>query len=186
MTPRILILYGTTDGHTGKIAQRLGGMLQILGAHVDVVDAGGGVPVPGPHDYAGVIVAASVQAGGYQRGVGRWVSANAEALRSKPSAFLSVCLGVLQNDPGVQREVAAIVDRFLSRLSWKPSLTKTVAGALLYTRYNWLKRWVMVRITRKAGGATDTSRDYEYTDWEDLRAFAAAFHQLVEREASRV
>jgi len=33
----------------------------------------------------------------------------------------------------------------------------------------------MRRIARKEGGDTDTSRDYEYTDWNDLRAFGEAF-----------
>jgi hypothetical protein len=49
---------------------------------------------------------------------------------------------------------------------------KEVAGALKYTRYGWLKRRVMRYIAGKAGGSTDTSRDHEYTDWEDLRVFA--------------
>lgn len=182
--PRLLVLYGTTDGQTGKIAERLGGMLQSLGADVDVVDAGGGIPEPRPEDYAGVIVAASVQASNYQKAVERWLRAHAVALRSKPSAFLSVCLGVLQDDPGVQREVAAIMDQFLARLSWKPSMTRSVAGALLYTRYDWIKRWIMLRISRKAGGDTDTSRDYEYTDWSAIKDFATEFHRLVTRETS--
>jgi menaquinone-dependent protoporphyrinogen oxidase len=33
----------------------------------------------------------------------------------------------------------------------------------------------MKRIVSKGGGDTDTSRDYEYTDWEDLRTFAREF-----------
>jgi menaquinone-dependent protoporphyrinogen oxidase len=50
-----------------------------------------------------------------------------------------------------------------------------VAGALLYTQYGWLTRWFMKRIVTKAGGDTDTTRDYEYTDWNDLRTFAREF-----------
>ena len=37
----------------------------------------------------------------------------------------------------------------------------------------------MKRIVAKAGGGTDTTRDYEYTDWNDLRAFALEFLQAV-------
>ena len=33
----------------------------------------------------------------------------------------------------------------------------------------------MKRIARKAGGATDTSRDYEYTDWAALDEFVDRF-----------
>jgi menaquinone-dependent protoporphyrinogen oxidase len=33
----------------------------------------------------------------------------------------------------------------------------------------------MRRISRKEGGDTDTSRDYEYTDWAAVDRFAAEF-----------
>jgi menaquinone-dependent protoporphyrinogen oxidase len=34
---------------------------------------------------------------------------------------------------------------------------------------------MMRRIVSKARGDTDTSRDYEYTDWADLEQFARDF-----------
>ena len=36
---RILILYGTTDGHTATIARRLASMLETRGAESDPIDA---------------------------------------------------------------------------------------------------------------------------------------------------
>jgi menaquinone-dependent protoporphyrinogen oxidase len=103
------------------------------------------------------------------------VRAHADVLNQKPSAFVSVSLAVLQPEAKVQQELSAIVDRFLKKTGWRPSTTKHVAGALAYSQYNWLTRRAMVRIARKAGGGTDTNRDYEYTDWADVRAFAGAF-----------
>jgi menaquinone-dependent protoporphyrinogen oxidase len=82
---------------------------------------------------------------------------------------------VLQHNAGVQRELATIVEKFLRSTGWQPTTVKTVAGALLYTQYNFIKRWVMRWIVRKAGGDTDTTRDYEYTDWKDLAQFAKSF-----------
>jgi hypothetical protein len=100
-----------------------------------------------------------------------------------PTAFFSVCLAVLQLDPVVQRDVETTVEKFLTSVAWRPTVVKSAAGTVLYTRYGWLKRWLMRRIVRKAGGGTDTSRDYEYTDWTDLERFAERFAALV---ASRV
>ena len=174
---RILVLYGTTDGHTRRIAASLGATLRTQGAEVDVIRAGR--PGPSPDDYDGIIVAASVHAGGFQRPVKQWVLTHAHEFGDKPTAFVSVCLGFLQQDPAVQNEVHAIVNRFLVATGWRPTITKLVGGALLYRQYNWIKRWVMKRIVAKAGGDTDTSRDYEYTDWNDLRAFAEQFGALV-------
>jgi menaquinone-dependent protoporphyrinogen oxidase len=174
---RILILYGTTDGHTAKIARRLSDTLRSRGADTDVVNLAHARPRPAGYD--GVIVAASVHTGTYQPEVRQWVRTHAQPLAAVPSAFLSVCLGVLQHEPEVQEEVAATIRRFLTSVGWEPTTTKAVAGALLYTQYGWLKRWVMRRIVRKAGGDIDTTRDYEYTDWADLDRFSESFAALV-------
>lgn len=175
--PRILVIYGTSTGHTRKVARTLGKLLRSQYHHVDVVEAG--VTAVDPGDYAGIIVAASVRAGKYQKPVHRWVEQHAPMLNKRPSAFVSVSLGVLQAEPKVQAHVAAIVNEFLRATGWRPWTTRNVAGALLYTKYNLLTRWFMKRIAAKAGGDTDTSRDYEYTDWADVRAFAAEFERLI-------
>jgi menaquinone-dependent protoporphyrinogen oxidase len=174
--PRLLILYGTTEGHTAKVARFLADQLHSQGADLDLIEAG--TSDPDPRDYTAVIVAASVHAGGYQKSVVRWVRAHAEALGYTPSAFVSVCLAVLQNNPKVERDLTEITDRFAAQTEWDPTCIKRVAGAIPYTRYGWLKRMVMRHIVKKAGGSTDVSRDHEYTDWEDLRAFAKAFHAM--------
>ena len=180
---RVLVLYGTTDGQTAKIARAIGGTLREEGVDADVVDAR--VVSPELGGYAGVVVAASVHAGGYQRAVKGWVRAHARELQGIHTAFVSVCLGILQHDPAVDRELEAISERFIAQTRWRPGFIKTVAGALPYTRYNWLKRLVLKRIVRKAGGDTDTSRDSEYTDWNDLQAFAVAFAKQVVSRVTR-
>jgi menaquinone-dependent protoporphyrinogen oxidase len=174
MTSRVLIVYGTTDGQTGKIAAAMGDTMRARGAHVDVVDAASGA-VPGAGGYAGVIVAASLHAGGYQKAVGRWVAANAVALASLPTAFVSVCLGVLERNPATDAHLQRLIDEFFAATHWSPPTRKLVAGALLYTQYNWITRRLMKRIVAKAHGDTDTTRDFEYTDWADVRAFATDF-----------
>jgi menaquinone-dependent protoporphyrinogen oxidase len=172
---RVLILYGTTDGHTKKIAAALGETFRAERCDVTVVDARDVTPDVRPERFDGVVIAASVHASGYQRAVQRWVRAYAVQLNHMPTAFLSVCLGIVERRPEVQQEVFAIMRRFERQTGWRPTIDKPVAGALLYRRYGLLKRWVMRRIVAKGGGDTDTSRDYEYTDWENLRAFARDF-----------
>lgn len=171
----LLIVYGTTDGHTRKIAQVLAEDLRALRCSVDILDAAGLLWRLSPEHYDGVIVAASVHIGDYQRAVGRWVRTYAPMLNGLPTAFLSVCLAVLEKGTGPREEILRIMRRFLDRCGWRPTITKMVAGAVPYTRYGWLKRHMMKRIVGKAGGDTDTTRDFEYTDWNDLRNFARDF-----------
>jgi menaquinone-dependent protoporphyrinogen oxidase len=176
---RILVIYGTTDGHTARVARFMGDRLRTRGADVQVFEARG--TEPGPDDYDAVIVAASIHAGRYQHSVADWVRTHAHILRFKPTAFVSVCLAVLQDDETVRRELDGIMDRFLAETTWRPTLTKVVAGALLYTHYGWFTRLMMKRIAARAGGDTDTSRDYEYTDWKDLEEFTLRFAGLVDK-----
>ena len=173
---RILVVYGTTDGHTTKIAAAIADTLRTAGAAVDLQEIGR--TACRPDGYDGVIVASPVRGGKYLKPVRRWVRAHAAVLNTRTTGFVSVCLGILQHDPAVDRALHAILSGFLAETGWRPSVTKPVAGALPYTRYNWFIRRVMKRIAAKAGGDTDTTRDYEYTDWADVRDFAAEFGRL--------
>jgi menaquinone-dependent protoporphyrinogen IX oxidase len=59
----------------------------------------------------------------------------------------------------------------MKETGWRPERVLPVEGALAYSRYNFLIRFVMKRIARKAGAPTDTSRDYEFTDWSKVDSF---------------
>ncbi len=171
--PKILVLYGTTHGHTAKIA---GAVAETLRTHnIDVDIASIGPTAPAPHAYDAVIVAASVHAGAFQKPVRQWVRRYAAPLSARPTAFVSVCLSVLRHEPAVQAEVAAIATRFFTATGWRPTISVTFPGALPYTHYGRLTRWLMKRIVASAGGDVDTSRDYEYTDWNAVRTFADQF-----------
>jgi menaquinone-dependent protoporphyrinogen oxidase len=95
----------------------------------------------------------------------------------KPTAFVSVCLGVLEGSLKTDEELSRIANSFFTVTGWKPTVFKVVAGTLPYTKYYWLKRWMMRRIVAKAHGDTDTTRDFEYTNWHELEAFAIEFHE---------
>jgi menaquinone-dependent protoporphyrinogen oxidase len=175
----ILIIYGTTEGHTAKIAEAIRAGVIKTGAEADVVMAG--TADPRPNHYAGVIVAGSIHAGGYQKSLKKWVRTHVSELGSKPTALVTVCLAVLEKDPEVAAELDAIVTRFTRETGWHPATKKLVAGALLYTQYNFFKRWIMKRIAAKGGGDTDVSRDYDYTDWNDVMAFGEQFGRQITR-----
>ena len=68
---------------------------------------------------------------------------------------------------------------FLTETGWHPSHIGAVAGALIYSRYNFLIRLVTRRIARKAGAPVDTSRDYEFTNWTKLHKLIEGFVQSI-------
>jgi menaquinone-dependent protoporphyrinogen oxidase len=181
----VLIIYGTSDGHTRKVAHAIGETVLAAGCTVQLKEASEALPWLKAEDYDAVLVAASVHAGGYQRCVRRWVRRNADALRGKPNAFVSVCLGVLEDKPAVRRDLDRIKEQFRRETGWSPDETFLVAGAIPYTRYSLLKKWIMRSIARRAGGGTDTSQDYEYTDWVALKEFTLRFTERVNLAKNR-
>ena len=78
-----------------------------------------------------------------------------------------------------------MIDAFVRKTGWHPASTLPVAGALAYSRYNLLVRFVMKRIARSHGAPTDTSRDYEFTSWAALDRFVDAWCVVPENQRRR-
>ena len=106
---KVLLIYGTTDGHTAKVAARITHTLEGQGCSVDLIDARGISSAHLPEQYDAVIVAASVHIGNYQSAVKRWVHHHAASLNGMKTAFVSVCLGVLETQPSAKIELDKIL-----------------------------------------------------------------------------
>jgi len=73
-------------------------------------------------------------------------------------------------------------DRFLAETGFQPDLSACIAGTIKYTRYNVILRWYMKRASRMNVGSTDTTRDHEYTNWEQVAAFARQFATMMKSQ----
>jgi menaquinone-dependent protoporphyrinogen oxidase len=180
----VAIVYATREGHSRKIADHLAARLRARGHVTDVVNARStphGFDL-GRHDAA--IVAASIHAGKHEPEMIEFVRKRRLALAGIPVAFLSVSLtettaedthATLEARAKASADVKEMLERFFRETGYRPTHVKPIAGALLYTQYGVLKRFLMKFIAGKGGGPTDTSRDYEFTDWQALDRFADAF-----------
>jgi menaquinone-dependent protoporphyrinogen oxidase len=176
-----LILYATREGHTRSISEYLAGILRSRGLAVSLVDAAHLPEGFNLADYRLAVLAASVHLGHHEREMADFVKRHRAGLEAMPSAFLSVSLseaGVEDDEASWERRASAavdvrkMIDAFLQETGWHPSRIKAVAGALMYTKYNFLVRLVMKRIAREAGASTDTAHDHVFTDWAALDLFA--------------
>ena len=181
---RVLLLYATIDGQTRRIAERMGDVLRRTGTEAVVRPANAADCASDLDTFDGVIVGAGIRYGDYPKYVAPLVRERIVP-RSMPGAFFSVCLSA--GGPGARpRTAQGYVDKFLKRSRWQPGQVASFGGALLYTRYNPLIRLLMRMILGFAGGDTDTSRDYEYTDWAEVDRFAAAFGKRFEVQGHTV
>ena len=161
---RVLIAYGTTDGQTGHIAEELRTRLDQRGVLADAVDLEKLTPTAAAYDR--IVVAGSIHVGKYQKEVARFVSANVGLLNEVPSWFVGVSMSEASGEGSDgHAEAQGLIDRFTGEHGWRPKHTVSLAGALRYREYNFVKRLVMKRIAKGKGQPTDTSRDYEFTDW---------------------
>jgi menaquinone-dependent protoporphyrinogen oxidase len=169
-----LILYGTTEGQTRKIVSFLQDRITRAGHTVTMVDATEAPADLDPGRFTRVLIAASLHAGRYQAAVEDWAHRHAPALSASGAMFLSVSLAAAGTDEDDVQGLAQCVDEFTRRTGWTPALVHHAAGAFRYTEYDFLKRWALKYIAWRKGAPTDTSRDYELTDWQDLERFADA------------
>lgn len=166
MTMKLLIVYGTTEGQTRKICRFLRDEALKAANKADISDASD--HPRSPEGYDAVIIGASVHQGKYQASIENYVMHYAEKLNTKVSAFISVSLTAAIKEEESWKELETITSDFLQKTGWEPTEVEQVAGALRYTQYDFLKKFIMRMIAKRSGGDTDTTHDHEYTQWEQV------------------
>ena len=180
----VLVVYGTTEGQTRKIAQFVADALKARGVKVELVDSAAQSAAQVQPVYSAAIVCGSVHQHKVQSSLLRFVKQNRDWLAGLPAAFLCVSLASLfQGDE--RREVERTIEAaFCEETGWTPAIVRHVAGALRQPQHDYLKRLIMRLIARQQGVEADTSRDREYTDWDDLARFVDEFVAATSQEES--
>ncbi len=179
--PRILLLFATREGQTEKVASRIAGDLRDAGADVVLVDARDTQATrdldPGRFDL--LVFGASMHAGGLERELLAFVNAHADVIAASRRSFFLVLLSAATRDRQLREQSLADAHAKMNdQLDVAFEHVEMIAGALLYSKYPLPLRWLMRRIAKKAGGDTDMSRDYEYTDWNQVAQYARRLLQL--------
>lgn len=172
---KFLIVYGTKEGQTGKIAERLGELIRQRGHEVDVANARRYPDNLSLDEYKGIIVGSSVHAGRYSPSAAKFIRRYKTRLENRPSAFYSVSLSDVGDNEAQREYLSTRIQKFFNQTGWHPSLIGRFAGSLAYTRYGFCTRILMQCMSKSMGHPTDTSHDYEYTDWDKVAKFAEEF-----------
>jgi menaquinone-dependent protoporphyrinogen oxidase len=172
---RILIVYGTTEGHTRDLGGFAAGALREAGHEAVALEA---PPAARDLDLAGwdaIVVAASVHVGRYQPAIVGFASARRNEIARMPNAFISVSLSAAGTNEADWKGLEACVAKFERETGWMPGAVHHAAGAIRYSRYGFLKRLALKLIARKRGKDTVTRQDYDLTDYDALRRFLLDF-----------
>jgi menaquinone-dependent protoporphyrinogen oxidase len=172
---RVLIVYASQHGQTRRVAQRIATTLLQRGHAAELIDAEHTPPTLDLRDVEAVLVGSPVIGSQYRPSVVRFARKHREQLQRLPTAFFSVGLAVASRTSDGRAQTFKVVEKLIEKSGWRPGQVELIAGALPYSRYGWLTRFVMRRIAAHEGGDTDVSRDYEYTDWPAVDRFTSAF-----------
>lgn len=165
---KILVLYGSTEGQTAKVAEFVASRLRFGGDEVTLVDAAT-ADVDAQH-YQAAIVAASIHVGMYQAPVVEFVRANAEWLKRTPSAFLSVSLSAVSSDAEEAKSLQTITDNFKAYTGWTNADIHHVGGAIRFSEYDFFRGWLMRAIAWEKSLKITPGEDLELTNWSALGA----------------
>jgi menaquinone-dependent protoporphyrinogen oxidase len=174
----VLIVFGTKEGHTTTIVERMREAMEAQGHVVGVEHLEASNPPPAiPDDVQGLVVGGPIHKGEHLAEVRAFAKANGDGLERTPSAFFQVCLAAADPTPEAQTEIGKIRDSFLAETGWRPERAETFAGMLAWTQYDFFTRLLMKLIVRKhtSPEERDTSRDVDYTDYDAVRRFAVEF-----------
>ena len=181
----ILVLYGTVEGQTAKIANVISNVLLGDGFNVEVINADSTSNVDVSR-YSGIVAGAPVHISRFPEGFTKLIGDSARDFSKLPTAFFSVCLGILQKDePETEQAEKDIVMNFFTTTGWSPDTWSIFPGALAYSKYGFFRRHLLHLMLRMGGKNTDIHRDQEFTDWNQVRSFALDFGKImrVNREA---
>lgn len=171
-----LIIYASSDGHTRKIAERIGAILATGGHALALmpIEEASGVDLQA---FDRIVIGASIRYGRHSPRLLRFIEARGAALARMPGALFSV--NIVARKPEKNRpETNPYLRKLLRRIAWRPAEVAVFAGKLDYARYRPLDRLMIRCIMRMTGGPTDPHTAIEFTDWSQVEAFARRIGEL--------
>ena len=163
---KILLTYSTVDGHTKTICEKI--LSYSKTSQVDILPIDRSINIK---DYDTVVIGASIRYGKYREEIFKFIKENEELLNSKDNAFFSVNV-VARKENKNKPETNPYLIKFLNKISWQPKILDVFAGKIDYPKYKFLDKYAIKFIMWITKGPTDTSKVYEFTDWNRVKSFA--------------
>ena len=170
---KILVVYGTTEGHTRKICERVEEDLKAKGHDTVLQNTSRWQENFQVESYDKLVIAGSVHAKKHQRDLEMFAIANREKMKAKPTLFLSVSLSAAF--PGGEEEAQSYIDTFAEYTGWTPTRTLAVAGALRYDEYDYFMEQIVQHVVLEGRDQDQEEGDREFTDWDGLMSTVDEF-----------
>jgi len=166
---KILMAHSSTDGQTKKILCRL---QQVCEVHHSVtfvsIDCASDIDLM---KFDKIVIGASVRYGKHRPVLNEFIKSRLDKLHEKQSFFFSVNV-VARKVEKSSPDTNPYMKRFLAETAWKPTKAEVFAGKVDYPRYGFFDKNIIRLIMFLTRGPTNTTRCYEFTDWNKVSQFA--------------
>jgi menaquinone-dependent protoporphyrinogen oxidase len=167
---RAVIIFSSRNGQTRRICERMAAAVRLYGLETHLFELSEVRDDIVLHAADAVVLAGPVYFDRHPKALLRFATTHRTSLAKVRTFFVSVS-GAARSPEG-KGAAAEYARKFLGLSGWAPDQVECVAGGEPYTKYGWFTRWFMVRHHRKMGRTVDPSRDYEFTDWQQVDRIA--------------
>ena len=172
---KTLIIYSTVDYHTKRISE-------FIAKYLDSEESIKIVNLEDINDYNlnhydKILLGASIRYGKFRKELYEFIKSNRNLLDKKITCFFGVNLvarKVEKNSP----DTNPYIIKFLEKSNWKPQIIDVFAGNLEYSKYKFFDKFIIKFIMWMTDGPTDTSKDYDFTDWDSVEVFAKKLNSI--------
>ena len=159
---RNIFIYSTSNGQSLKICNAINKNKESLIIDIDKIKT---VEL---NKFDQIIIGASVKYGDHNKKIYDFIKNNKILLETKKTGFFSVNATARKSEKN-KPETNPYVIKFLKKTNWTPDNIGVFAGKIDFPNYNFLEKYIIKVIMWITNGPTDTSKTFEFTDWEDVK-----------------
>ena len=162
---RNIFIYSTSNGQSLKICNAINKNKESLIIDIDKIKT---VEL---NKFDQIIIGASVKYGDHNKKIYDFIKNNKILLETKKTGFFSVNATARKSEKN-KPETNPYVIKFLKKTNWTPDNIGVFAGKIDFPNYNFLEKYIIKVIMWITNGPTDTSKTFEFTNWEDVKKFS--------------
>ena len=162
---RNIFIYSTSNGQSLKICNAINKNKESLIIDIDKIKT---VEL---NKFDQIIIGASVKYGDHNKKIYDFIKNYKILLETKKTGFFSVNATARKSEKN-KPETNPYVIKFLKKTNWTPDNIGVFAGKIDFPNYNFLEKYIIKVIMWITNGPTDTSKTFEFTDWEDVKKFS--------------
>ncbi len=160
-----IFIYSSSNGQSLKICETLNEEKESLVLNIDRLNS------VNLDNFDQIIIGASVKYGDHNKKIYNFVKNNKILLKRKKTVFFSVNATARKSEKNTPNTNPYII-KFLKKTNWKPDHIGVFAGKIDFPNYNFLEKYIIKFIMWITNGPTDTTKTYEFTDWDAVKKFS--------------